>query len=144
MPNPLLSGSLASIFSAAALALCGRAELDDPCAPLNGPSQWVWGRHAKYRNGFTLRHTLVGYAVHHAASIFWAAFYERLRARQAPHAQLEAAAATSALAAFVDYRCTPRRFRPGFEKRLSRKSLVLVYGAFALGLAAASARGRRA
>jgi hypothetical protein len=30
----------------------------------------------------------------------------------------------------------PKRFTPGFEKRLSGPSLTLIYGALALGLAA--------
>lgn len=144
MPSPVLSGSLASIFSAATLALCGKAEIDDACAPLNCPSQWIWGRHAKYTNGFSLRHTVVGYAIHHAASIFWAVLYERLASRQSHHAKLKAAAATSAVAALVDFRLTPQRFTPGFEKRLSVISLAMVYSAFALGLAAAAVVSRPA
>jgi hypothetical protein len=46
------------------------------------------------------------------------------------------AAATSVLACFVDYRLTPDRLTPGFEKRLSRRSLFVVYALFAAGLAA--------
>ena len=45
------------------------------------------------------------------------------------------AAATSAIAAFVDFRLTPARFTPGFEHRLSRKAIAVVYSAFAVGLA---------
>lgn len=43
---------------------------------------------------------------------------------------------TTALACFTDYQLTPPRLRPGFEQRLSRRSLLLVYGAFGIGLAA--------
>jgi hypothetical protein len=132
--DALVSGSVASIASTAALLLFGEKEIGDPAAPLNGPSQWIWGRHAKYRNGFTVRHTVVGYAIHHAASIFWALFYEK--ARRGP--ALRDAAITSAVASAVDFRLTPPRLRPGFEKRLSQPALVAVYAAFALGLAAAS------
>jgi hypothetical protein len=35
----------------------------------------------------------------------------------------------------VDYKLTPRRLQPGFEAQLSKKSLVYVYAAFAIGLA---------
>jgi hypothetical protein len=35
----------------------------------------------------------------------------------------------------VDYRLTPRRFMPGYERRLSRRSLGAVYAAFGAGLA---------
>jgi hypothetical protein len=130
--DALVSGTAASLASTVALALSGRRELGDAAAPLNAPSQWVWGRHAKYRDGFTLRHTGVGYAIHHLASIFWAVFYEKAR-RGRP---LQAAAVTSAVASVVDFRLTPRRLHPGFEKRLSRRALLGVYAAFALGLAA--------
>jgi hypothetical protein len=131
----LLSGTAASLASALALALAGRREVGSAATPLNGPSQWVWGRHAPYRDGFSVRHTVVGYGIHHFASVFWAALFERARrARPA----LPAAIATAALACVVDYRCTPQRFTPGFEKRLSRAALLATYAAFAAGLALAS------
>ena len=71
-------------------------------------------------------------------SVFWALVFERFRPRPGTPALLPAAA-TSALACFVDYRVTPQRLTPGFERRLSRKSLALVYAAFAIGLAAGAA-----
>jgi hypothetical protein len=143
----VVSGTIASIASTAALALMGRRELRDAAAPVNGPSQWVWGQHAPYRNGFSVRYTVVGHGIHHLASTFWAALYEVLRPGRR-HGRdiagdLAAALATSAAASFVDYRLTPPRLRPGFEKRLSRKALLVVYGAFALGLAAHSLVSRR-
>lgn len=135
----LLSGSAASVASTFALLWCGRREVNDGAAPLNGPSQWIWGTHAPYCSGFSVRHTVVGYAIHHLASIFWAVAFERFRPTgwEAMPA-VAAAALTSVTASIVDYQFTPRRFRPGFEKRLSRSSLTLVYAAFAAGLAAAA------
>jgi len=62
------------------------------------------------------------------------------RGSKAPSEVLAKAAATAALAAVVDYRVAPKRFRPGFEVQLSKPSLVLVYAAFAAGLAIASMR----
>ena len=88
-----------------------------------------------------MRYTLTGYAIHHVASVFWALIFERWRAKRG--ALMVPAAGTSALACFVDYRLTPRRLTPGFERRLSRKSLALVYFAFAIGLAAAASRTKR-
>jgi hypothetical protein len=35
----------------------------------------------------------------------------------------------------VDFQLTPERLTPGFEHRLSHRSLAAVYGAFAVGLA---------
>jgi hypothetical protein len=52
-------------------------------------------------------------------------------------------AAATAAAAVVDLALTPQRSTPGFERRLSARSLVMVYGAFALGVAAGSFVARR-
>ncbi len=129
-----VSGALGSALSALLLAICGRLELQDPWAPLNGPSQWLFGTHAARKRGFTVRHTLAGYAIHHLASLFWALIFEQWREER--RSLLLPAAGTSALACFVDFRLTPRRLTPGFERRLSRKSLAVVYLAFGIGLAA--------
>lgn len=144
----LVSGSIASIASSISLSILGKAELGDSAAPMNGPSQWLWGRHAPYQNRFTLRYTIVGYVIHHAASVFWAIWYERLRRRFAPArtvtAVLAPAVIATAAAYTVDFHFTPKRLTPGFEHRLSKPSLLIVYGTFALGLAAAALVGRPA
>jgi hypothetical protein len=132
----LLSGSLASLFSAGVLVWRGRREAGDAAAPLNGPSQWIWGRAAPSARGFTVKHTVVGYAIHHFAATFWAMFYER--ARWSSGNTLPLAVGTAAVANVVDYLFTPKRLQPGYERQLSKRSLALAYGAFALGLAAAS------
>ena len=53
----------------------------------------------------------------------------------------------AALACFVDYKMTPERLQPGFEKRLSTPSLFMVYASFGAALVlrglAASGKGRR-
>src|SRR5690606_32141413 len=109
----------------------------------NGPSQWVWGEHEAHTRRATARHTLVGYAIHHAMSIFWGACYERvfgrsrdrdLRRVSVPQITAEAAA-TTMVAYFVDYYVSPRRLRPGFKKHLGGGAIFASYAAFALGLA---------
>jgi hypothetical protein len=135
----LRSGSTAAVLSGAVLALCGKLENNAPAGPLNGPSQWIWGERAGYRHRPTWRHTATGYAIHHAASLGWATLHEKHVARLAegrpPLARFAAAALTAAFACWVDYRIARGRLQPGFEKQLSRSSLLLVYSAFALGLA---------
>jgi hypothetical protein len=141
----LVSGSVASVLSTAALAACGRLENDDASGPVNGPSQWLWGRWAARVRGPSVRHTLLGHAVHHVCACGWALLYERWVARDEPlhtHKRLAKAAATAALASFVDYQVAPKRLRPGFEMQLTKPSLLVVYAAFAVGLVAAS-RGKR-
>jgi hypothetical protein len=136
----LVTGTTASLLSAAMLALCGRIVRGTAAGPNNGPSQWVWGENAAYERRATLRNTALGYAIHHVMSIGWATLHEKHvvdpnRAISLPR-RLTACAATSAFACFVDYCIAPRRLRPGFEKQLGKTSLFLVYAAFALGLAA--------
>jgi hypothetical protein len=131
------SGSLASLASTVALVVLALARRRPPAAPLNGPSQWVHGRSARLRTDADLRHTAVGYAIHHLSSVFWAAWFERFRPRGAVET-LAAAAVTSAVAYTVDWHVAPPRFEPGFEPHVPRGSLWLVYGAFAVGLAAAA------
>ena len=137
-----IAGSAASVASAAALVAAGRSENSHAAAPLNAISHWIWDRPALYKNQPSLRHTLVGYLVHHGASIFWATLHARAwcwrpQAKK-PAAVVAGAAATAAIACVVDYRLTPRRLTPGFEHRLSHGSMAAVYMCFALGLALGS------
>ena len=143
--DALWSGTVASVATTAVLAACGRIERDDPPAPLNGPSQWVWGKPAALSRGFSIRRTVVGYLIHHAMSVLWATVFERARRKQSesPRSVLSAAAATSAAAWVVDYRVVPERLSPGFERQLSRTSLVLTYTTFALALAGAACFARK-
>jgi hypothetical protein len=138
--SALVSGTAASLFTTVVLAACGKKERADPYGPLNGPSQWIWGKHAACERGFSVRHTVVGYLIHHAMSIFWATFFEKLAASRNPSLAAETlavAAATSTVACVVDYCVVPDRFTPGFEKQLSRHSMALTYVAFAAALAGA-------
>lgn len=144
--DALWSGTVASIASTGMLAACGCLERNDASGPVNGPSQWVWGRQAARRRGFSLRYTVTGFLIHHAMSVLWATVFERVsrsRARASPARLFGAAAATSALACVVDYRMVPKRLTPGFERQLSRKSLFAIYGAFALALGGAALFARK-
>lgn len=141
----LISGSIASLGSALALAALGKKELNHSAAPMNGPSQWIWGRHASYINAFSLHYTVTGYLIHHAASIFWALWHQVLCKKKFCDDQKLRATATAlavtASAYAVDFHLIPKRLTPGFEHRISPRSLILVYGVFALGLAAPALLG---
>jgi hypothetical protein len=139
LSRALRSGSAASVLSAAALAICGKLERGTPAGPLNGPSQWIWGERAARRQRASLRETAVGYSIHHGVSIGWATLHERhvatlVEGRSMP-ARIAAGLATASFAYLMDFGVARGRLRPGFEKQLSRKSLIVVYSAFALGLA---------
>jgi hypothetical protein len=135
-----VAGALASVLSAAALAIAGRRETPSAVAPINAVSQWLWGRReALASDRPDGRHTLSGYLIHHLASTFWAVLHAAALRRTGvparPLPALAAAAATSAVAALVDLRCTPERLTPGFQHRVSPRALTATYGAFAIGLA---------
>lgn len=146
--NAWLSGTLASVLSTLALGLCGRWENRRVAAPTNAISHWIWGDGALLENRPTLRHTALGYGIHHAASVFWATLYEKWFSergeRDGVPAALAGAAAVAALACVVDFRLTPQRLTPGFENRLSKTSIFAIYTAFGAGLGLAAIwRGRR-
>lgn len=147
LKHSLLPGALASLASTLALAACGKRETGSIFAGVNAVSHWLWGDKATRVDRPSLKHTLVGYLIHHGASMFWAALFEktccRTLDRKEAVATTTAAAAASAVACFTDYQLTPRRLRPGFEERLSRPSLFLVYAAFGVGLAAGAYLNRR-
>ena len=138
--DALVPGSLAALLSATALALAGRRQAPNAAAPMNATSQWLWGqREALAADGPDLRHTLTGYLIHHAASLFWAVLHARVFGGHSGAAQplpaLAAAATTSAVAAFVDFELTPERLTPGFQHRVTTRALTAAYACFALGLA---------
>ncbi|WP_343728205.1 hypothetical protein [Duganella sp.] len=143
----MLPGALASVASAAVLALRGKQEAGHVFAGHNAISHWLWGDKAFRKDAPTWKYTLVGYGIHHASSLMWASLFEQAAGkvldRKSPGATLAASAAATAVACFVDYQMTPKRLRPGFEERVSRSSLALVYTAFGLGLAAGALLNHR-
>lgn len=145
-----LSGSAASLASCAALLVGSARDDGRAAAGLNGPSQWLWGKRALLAKRASLRHTAVGYVIHHASSTFWAALHEwTFGSAGAPRGKsiplVCAQAAVTTLAAYlVDYYVTPERLKPGFEKHLEPRSLFAVYAAFGAGLAIATLARDRA
>jgi hypothetical protein len=142
-----VGGVTSSVASTAALALMGQREAASAYAPTNAVSHWIYGDRAARQDDPSLRYTLPGYLIHHGSAMFWSVLFERLCGplldRRQASTTLGVATAASAVACFVDYQLTPRRLRPGYEKRLSRPALALVYGAFGLGLAGGAMLCRR-
>ena len=131
-------GSLAALLSMAVLAWRGLRDSGSASAPINAISHWIWPRSALQRDDPSLRYTGTGGVVHVASSMLWAGVYGLVRTRRrrptAANALTDAAAVT-AVASVVDLALVPQRLTPGFEHRLSRPSLFLVYAGFGLGLA---------
>jgi hypothetical protein len=125
--------------TAAAAAFCGKLELGRPAAPLNAVSHIVWGDDAMLRNGMSTKYTALGTALNTAAVATWSVVHHLVFRpdRRAPGLApaLARGAATAAVAYVVDYHLVPRRLTPGFEARLSNRSLFAIYAALAVSLA---------
>lgn len=136
--SALVTGTVAGLASAAALALLAKAEDKSALQPINATSHWLHGEKAARCEELDATHTLVGFATHYASAVFWALPFEIWRARRRPVSAstlLRGACTTAAVAAVIDYGATPKRFTPGWELVLSKRSMVIAYAALALGLA---------
>jgi hypothetical protein len=135
----IASGAAASSLSTAVLAARSRQEAGSAYAGTNATSQVLWGKEALRANAPSVKHTVAGFLIHQGAAMLWATLYERHASgpdgQRSPLRALGVGAAVAALAFVVDYTVTPPRFRPGYEKRVSARSLAMVYVALAVGLA---------
>ena len=139
----VVSSTIASATSSLALAALARVEGKGALQPVNATSHWRNGERAAAFTGCDLAHTGVGYATHHAATLFWAVFFEAWlawRGPRGPMAAIRDSLVLSAVAAVVDYGATPKRFTPGWEFVLTKRSMAGAYGAMALGFATCAAR----
>lgn len=141
-----LPGMIAGLVSGLVLVVGGRRDTGHAPAAVNAPSQWLWGEKALHKNHSSAKYTATGMAIHQASSLLWAFVNQLLLGRTAasrPGRSLGTAALTTAMAAWVDLRVVPERLSPGFQHRLSRDNLVLVYVLFALGLALGNTLNQR-
>jgi hypothetical protein len=139
MAHSLQTGAVASTTTALATAVLGGVENHNVVAPINAVSHIAWGEAAVAQEESSVKYTLTGLALNTVAVTGWAAVHELLFGRYLDRRNLPAAllggAATSALAFVTDYYVVPRRFTPGFERRLSNGSLLGVYSVLAVSLA---------
>ena len=139
----LATGSVAGLITTAVLALRGRREAGSSVAPINATSHVFWGDEAGTIDAVDAKHTVPGLLINSGAGIFWALLHERFP-RRGPAAAAASGAAVAGLAYVVDYHLIPRRLTPGWELRLSRKSVALGFAALGLSLAIAGlTRARR-
>ena len=143
--SALVTGSVASVISTAALATLAKLEGKGALEPTNATSHWLWGRRSRGWRHADVEHTVVGYATHHASAIFWAFMLEAWLAAQPPRSTAELfgdAAAVSGVAATVDYGAAPRRITPGWELALSDRSMIAAFAALAFGLGCGASASR--
>lgn len=143
----LRTGAVASTATTAAVAAFGEFETGNAIAPLNAVSHIAWGDRAAKQNDASLQYTATGLALNTVAVTSWAVIYEALFGSTAKRGDVIGAVAggslVSAIAYATDYHLVPERLTPGFEKRLSNRSLLGVYTTLALGLAFGSLMQRR-
>ena len=133
-------GLLAGVATTAVVSALGRAEGMPAVAPLNAISHIAWGEKAANQNEPSLKYTATGIALNMAAVGSRAGVQRSLfppgDEQVEPWRPLLQGMAVSALAYVTDYYLVPKRFTPGFEKRLSPTSMAVVYGVLGLSLAA--------
>jgi hypothetical protein len=139
----LVSGTVAGLTTSAAAALAGKREAGSYVAPVNATSHILWGEKAGRKAAPSLKYTASGFLLNHLSGIFWATFYEKWFSRRGEPGPAKTmmkpvlgAVVVTAGAYLTDYYLVPKRFTPGWEKRLSGKSLAAIYGMLALGLIA--------
>lgn len=133
-----VTGTVASLASTAALGLLAKGDGKGVLQPINATSHWLHGDDGAKHGELDVEHTAIGFGTHKASALFWALPFEVWLAARPPRSPFELlrdACAMSAIAAAVDYGATPKRFTPGWELVLSKRSLLATYGALALGLA---------
>jgi hypothetical protein len=145
LQNALVAGSIVCVATMAAVALRGRADSGSAFAPINASSHVIYGPEAANADLPDVRHTVPGFAINAGACVFWAAIYEGLFgrvARRHPGMALIGGPVVAALAYLVDYHLVPKRLTPGWEERVSGRSLAMIFGAIALSLPVRSLLGR--
>jgi hypothetical protein len=131
-----------AILTTAAVSLAGYLENSNAAAPLNAVSHIPFGDESFRQDEPTLKYTATGSALNVAAVASWAAVYEMIFGKAARRGNVAAGilggAAVAGLAYVTDYYIVPERLTPGFEKRLSGKSMFGIYALLAATLPLAS------
>lgn len=132
------SGATAGALSAVTAGKRARIDGTTVYAPINAVTHCLWPDAAPRATCFSVRHTVLGLAIHQCAAMFWGVFFEALvpnSPRKRAGTTFALAAATAATAYVVDYHFVPKRLTPGFESHLSPRSMAWVYAAIAGGFA---------
>jgi hypothetical protein len=132
------SGAVSAVATAGSVSLAGARDTGSAIAPINATSHIAWGESAADFEGIDARRTLLGLVLNTGACVFWATFYERYFGRAADRGDLGTAllgGGIVAAAAYVtDYHLVPKRLSPGWEHRLSGRSLAVTYAVLGLSL----------
>jgi len=131
----LLASAVTSATTTTALLLLSSKDTGHSAAALNATSHILWGDKATKNDDWDVRHTLVGALLNAGATSFWSAVQALLPVPRSLFGAARNATLVTALAYATDYHLVPHRFTPGFEQRLSQKSLFGAYAVLAASLA---------
>ena len=127
-----------ALATTAAAALCGQVENGKPFAPINAISHIALGDEALTQDEFSLKYTGTGAVLNNSATSTWVALHEMLFGAYQDEGNLPVAIAggalVSACAYITDFYVVPKRFTPGFEHKLSFRSVLFIYVVLALAL----------
>ena len=138
LSKTIAAGALSSLTVAVAAAWRAQAEGQSSWRAINGISHILCGPQAGAQQRFTAKYTGAGLVLNAVACGFWGWLYGVIgQFKPARHSYRKSAGrgiVIAALAYITDYHLVPRRFTPGFELSLSRRSFPWLYGALAVGL----------
>ena len=129
---------LVALSAALAVALVGHVENGDGVAALNAISHIAFGEESFEKNELSLKYTGAAFLLNQISVTGWALGHEWLfggaRDQGKRGVSLAGGALVAALAYLVDFKLAPDRYKPGFERKLSRQGLLAVYVMLALAL----------
>ena len=137
--DTVAAGSAATALTTATILCLGHEHDSSMWAPLNAVSHITFGDEAAAHTEWSAKYTGTGTALNTVAVFSWAAMHAgvmKMLPRQDLPSAIGAGVAVAAAAYVVDYYVVPERLTPGFEKRLTGRSLFWIYSALAAGLAA--------
>lgn len=132
--NVLVTAGIATAVTTAAALVVSKLETRHAAAALNATSHILWGDKAARQNALDWEHTGVGGLLNAGAMGAWAVVQELLPRSNTAWGAAAKGALVSGLAYATDYYLVPKRLTPGFEKRLSSRGMLIMYGLLAAGL----------
>lgn len=141
-----ISGTISGALMGVVIGLVSRRETGRATYGLNAISHMAWGGRAGRRRDWSVEHTGLGLALNQLACLFWSGCLEAMvddRRPASPARTAMEAIGMAGVAYVVDYHVVPRRFTPGFELVLPRRSYPLLYAGLAVSLWAGLAARRR-
>jgi hypothetical protein len=134
LSRALIGSALTTAATTAAALVLSARDTGHAAAALNATSHIVWGDKVGHFDEADYQHTVVGGALNAGAVALWSTIHALFPKPNSTFAKLRNAALVAAAAYVTDYYIVPKRLTPGFEKRLSKTSLLGMYAALAASL----------